>query len=116
MDVVHGIKVDYSRDSLFDELGKLRLRESYMKEEEEELKTIMSLWQSLMLQVPNVPDMSVPEGDSDADNQEVRRWGEPTVFSLPYHFRISHKAYMNHHSDQNHNLLGRLNHFYKDYS
>jgi ribonucleoside-diphosphate reductase alpha chain len=34
MDVVHGISVDYSRDSLFDELGKLRLRESYMKEEE----------------------------------------------------------------------------------
>ena len=33
-DVVHGIKVDYSRDSLFDELGKIRLKESYMKEEE----------------------------------------------------------------------------------
>lgn len=34
MDVVHGIKVDYSRDSLFDELGKIRLKESYMREEE----------------------------------------------------------------------------------
>jgi ribonucleoside-diphosphate reductase alpha chain len=33
-DIVHGVRVDYSRDSLFDELGKLRLRESYMKEEE----------------------------------------------------------------------------------
>jgi len=33
-DVVHGISVDYSRDSLFDELGKIRLRESYMKDEE----------------------------------------------------------------------------------
>lgn len=33
-DVVHGIKVDYSRDSLFDELGKIRLKESYMREEE----------------------------------------------------------------------------------
>ncbi len=33
--VVHGIKVDYSRDSLFDELGKLRLKESYMKDEEQ---------------------------------------------------------------------------------
>jgi ribonucleoside-diphosphate reductase alpha chain len=33
-DVVHGIKVDYSRDSLFDELGKLRLKESYMKDDE----------------------------------------------------------------------------------
>lgn len=34
MDTVHGITVDYSRDSLFDELGLKRLRESYMKEEE----------------------------------------------------------------------------------
>ena len=33
-DIVHGIKVDYSRDALFDELGKIRLRESYMREEE----------------------------------------------------------------------------------
>jgi ribonucleoside-diphosphate reductase alpha chain len=33
-DVVHGIKVDYSRDGLFDELGMLRLKESYMREEE----------------------------------------------------------------------------------
>lgn len=33
-DVVHGINVDYTRDSLFDELGIKRLKESYMKEEE----------------------------------------------------------------------------------
>ena len=32
--VVHGITVDYSRDSLFDELGLKRLKESYMKEDE----------------------------------------------------------------------------------
>jgi len=33
-DVVHGINVDYSRDSLFDELGIKRLKESYMKDDE----------------------------------------------------------------------------------
>ena len=33
-DIVHGIKVDYSLDRLFDELGIKRLRESYMKEDE----------------------------------------------------------------------------------
>jgi ribonucleoside-diphosphate reductase alpha chain len=33
-DIVHGITVDYSRDNLFDELGKKRLKESYMKDEE----------------------------------------------------------------------------------
>ena len=34
-DVVNGIRVDYSRDSLFDELGLTRLRESYMMDGEE---------------------------------------------------------------------------------
>jgi len=34
VDTVHGIEVDYTRDSLFDELGLKRLKESYMKEEE----------------------------------------------------------------------------------
>lgn len=33
-DVVHGIRVDYSRDKLFDGLGKIRLKESYMREDE----------------------------------------------------------------------------------
>jgi len=33
-EIVHGIKVDYTRDNLFDELGKIRLRESYMQDEE----------------------------------------------------------------------------------
>jgi ribonucleoside-diphosphate reductase alpha chain len=33
-DIIDGIKVDYSRDNLFDELGTKRLKESYMREEE----------------------------------------------------------------------------------
>ena len=33
--VVHGIRVDYSRDKLFDALGLMRLKESYMKDEEQ---------------------------------------------------------------------------------
>jgi ribonucleoside-diphosphate reductase alpha chain len=31
----HGLTLDYSRDALFDELGLKRLRESYMREDEE---------------------------------------------------------------------------------
>lgn len=33
-DLVHGINVDYSRDTLFDALGLIRLKESYMKDGE----------------------------------------------------------------------------------
>lgn len=48
--------------------------------DEEALKPILEEWQALMLQVPNIPDMTVPDGDSDADNQEVKTWGEQTQF------------------------------------
>jgi seryl-tRNA synthetase len=42
---------------------------------EEELKVVMKQWQKLMLEVPNIPDMSVPEGATDADNKELRTFG-----------------------------------------
>lgn len=55
---------------------------SGLQEEEEKLKEIMKTWQGLMLQVPNVPDMSVPDGDSDADNKEIKSWGEKPSFAF----------------------------------
>lgn len=45
-----------------------------LKLAEESLETVMKEWRDLMVRVPNVPDISVPEGESDADNQECRRW------------------------------------------
>ena len=33
-EIYNDIKVDYSRDSLFDEIGKIRMKESYMKDDE----------------------------------------------------------------------------------
>jgi seryl-tRNA synthetase len=53
-----------------------------IKQKEEKLKNITEDWQKLMLQVPNVPDMSVPEGTNDENNQEVKVWGEKTVFDF----------------------------------
>jgi len=61
-------------------IEEMRLVKDELKEKEEELRETMKTWQNLMLQVPNVPDISVPEGESDADNQEVKKWGEITTF------------------------------------
>jgi seryl-tRNA synthetase len=47
-----------------------------LRVEEEKLGEVMREWQKLMLQVPNIPDMTVPDGTSDADNQEIKKWGE----------------------------------------
>lgn len=53
-----------------------------IQKDEEQLKPVMEEWQKLMLQVPQVPDMTVPDGDSDADNQEVKVWGEKPKFAF----------------------------------
>lgn len=49
---------------------------------EEELREVMKEWKALMLQVPNIPDMSVPDGESDEENMEVKTWGEKTRFDF----------------------------------
>ncbi len=49
---------------------------------EEKLKPVMEEWQSLMLQVPQVPDMTVPDGESDEDNVEYSTSGEKTKFDF----------------------------------
>lgn len=49
---------------------------------EEKYASIMEEWQKLMLSVPNIPDMSVPDGEDDTQNQEVRKWGEVPQFSF----------------------------------
>lgn len=53
-----------------------------LKEAEEKLNEIMKEWRDLMLEVPNIPDPTVPDGESDADNQEVKSWGEKTNFNF----------------------------------
>lgn len=53
-----------------------------LQAKEEELKLIMKSWHSLMLQVPNIPDISVPDGPDDSANQEIKTWGERPKFEF----------------------------------
>lgn len=60
-----------------------------IQKDEEALREVMKEWQALMLQVPQVPDMTVPDGESDEDNVEVKRWtkeagegGDPGTFTF----------------------------------
>lgn len=74
-----GTLTDVTRAQLIEEM---RLVKDELKEKEEELREIIKTWQSLMLKVPNIPDVSVPEGESDVDNQEIKIWGEKTRFDF----------------------------------
>jgi len=46
-----------------------------LRVEEEKLVEVMKKWQQLMVAVPNMPDISVPEGESDEQNVEIRTGG-----------------------------------------
>jgi seryl-tRNA synthetase len=63
-------------------ISKMKTLKDTLSSKEESLKIIMTEWQRLMLEVPNIPDMSVPEGESDEDNLEVKVWGEKTKFDF----------------------------------
>ena len=38
--------------------------------------------QYIMLRMPNIPNPQVPDGETDEDNVEIKRWGEPTKFNF----------------------------------
>lgn len=72
-DRIGQIKDGSEKQKAIIEMKKLK-KELIIKESD--FKKIQKEWQDLMYQVPNIPDLSVPEGRTDADNQEIRKWGE----------------------------------------
>ncbi len=63
-------------------INDMKVVKEGLQKEEEVLKEIMKSWQDLMLRVPNVPDMSVPEGETEEDNKEIKVWGEKPKFDF----------------------------------
>jgi seryl-tRNA synthetase len=103
------LKIDDERRKLLAEVEKLRAQQnqasdeiSKMEDNEEKEKSISEMrklkgdliekgdalkkveekWGELMLGVPNMPDPSVLEGESDLDNKEIRKWGEIPEFDF----------------------------------
>ncbi len=71
---------DEERQRLIADMQTLKAE---IQKDEDLLKPVMEEWQALMLQVPNIPDMTVPDGDSDEDNEEIKVWGEAKQFDFP---------------------------------
>ena len=63
-------------------IAKMKVVKADFEKADTELKETMKAWQDLMLHVPNIPDMSVPEGNSDADNKEIKNWGDKPKFKF----------------------------------
>jgi len=63
-------------------IHEMRLVKDDLQADEEKLKEIIKKWQTLMVRVPNIPDMSVPEGKDDSENAEYTVSGEKTKFDF----------------------------------
>ncbi len=63
-------------------ISEMQVLKTDVQTDEEALKPVMEEWQRLMLQVPNIPDMNVPEGAGEEDNVEVKSWGEKPKFDF----------------------------------
>ena len=53
-----------------------------LKEAQEKLGEIQHALQQMLLEVPNIPDDAVPDGNDEDDNREERRWGQPREFGF----------------------------------
>lgn len=50
---------------------------------EAELVKVQAEWDDFVKAIPNIPADEVPNGKSDEDNVELRRWGTPRSFDFP---------------------------------
>lgn len=63
-------------------LAGLKKMSEEIKLLEAEAKTLEEQQQAALLVIPNLPDPKTPLGKSEADNPEIRKWGEPRKFDF----------------------------------
>lgn len=64
---------------IFEEMKKLS---DEIKEIDEKVREYDEKITTIMYTIPNIPNDEVPDGDTDEDNVEIRRFSEPTKFSF----------------------------------
>ena len=63
-------------------LAEMQAVSGDIKKAEEDLKALQDKINEAALQIPNIPADDVPEGESEEDNVEVRKWGTPKQFDF----------------------------------
>ncbi|MBK8891998.1 MAG: serine--tRNA ligase [Dechloromonas sp.] len=54
-----------------------------LKVSELRLGELLEKFNAILATLPNIPDESVPDGDDESANVEIRRWGTPRTFDFP---------------------------------
>ena len=73
--IKEGKDVTEDRAKLKDLSDRIKAIDVQVREVEEKLNYTL-------MRIPNVPHPDVPQGETDEDNIEVKRWGEPTKFDF----------------------------------
>jgi seryl-tRNA synthetase len=66
-----------------EQLAELERLKGELQGLEEQLGEAEARRQEILDRVPNPPDVSAPDGDTDEDAVEIRRWGETPSFDFP---------------------------------
>jgi len=74
-------------------LEEMRHISDVLKEMIAEQREIEERWREILLSIPNLPHSSAPEGLTEEENEEVRRWGEirQFPFEVKPHWEIGKK-------------------------
>jgi seryl-tRNA synthetase len=84
------------RNVVSEEIGRLRSRKQdaskliedmkavsdRIRELDEGIKVLEEKMNDFLLNIPNIPDESVPVGKDETENVEIRKWGEPGQFDF----------------------------------
>ena len=69
-------------DAISESKSRMRELNQDLKNAEKELNKLSNQLSTFYLSLPNLLHDSVPEGDEESMNQEIRVWGEPRVFDF----------------------------------
>ena len=91
-----GLKIKGGADPNGEEVAALRQQGNAIKQNvavfEEEEKALSSQLRDQLLSLPNLPSPLCPDGTSEDDNVEVRRWGTPRIEEgLEEHWQIAQR-------------------------
>ncbi|MFA5527612.1 MAG: serine--tRNA ligase [Peptostreptococcales bacterium] len=74
-------KAGQDSNDLLEDMKKLSTE---IKDDDEKVKILEENIRECLLGIPNTPHDSVPKGDSDEENIEVKKWGEPREFDFEH--------------------------------
>ena len=63
-------------------IASMQSAASRIKELQPEMAKIEDDIRAILLEIPNIPNKSVPVGTSEGDNKEIREWGKKPVFDF----------------------------------